>query len=55
LTWWDNGPARHIGFQPQDSSEPYRAALETRQPHIDLSQATAMYQGGAFVGMGPFE
>ncbi len=55
LSWWDNGPARHIGFQPQDSSEPYRAALETRQPHIDLNQATALYQGGAFVGMGPFD
>jgi hypothetical protein len=27
-TWWDNGRARHVGYRPQDSSEPFRAALE---------------------------
>ena len=32
-TWWDNTPARHIGFRPQDSSEPFRAAKEAAQPH----------------------
>ena len=54
-TWWDNTPARHIGFRPHDSSEPFRAALEARQPAIDLSDPAALYQGGAFVRMGPFE
>ena len=54
LTWWDNTPARHIGFVPQDSSEPFRAALESRQPHIDPAQPAAKYQGGAFVIKGPF-
>jgi uronate dehydrogenase len=53
-TWWDNTPARHIGFRPQDSSERFRAALEARQPHIDPTQPAALYQGGSFVTRGPF-
>ena len=53
--WWDNTTARHIGFRPQDSSEPYRAAVEARQPSLDLHDPAVTYQGGAFVRMGPFE
>jgi uronate dehydrogenase len=53
--WWDNTRAAHIGFRPQDSSEPFRAALETKQPTIDLSDPAAIYQGGAFVRTGPFD
>ena len=52
--WWDNGRARHVGYRPQDSSEPYRAALEARQPHVDPTQPAALYQGGGFVTKGPF-
>jgi uronate dehydrogenase len=54
-TWWDNTPARHIGYRPQDSSEPYRAAREAAQPALDLKDPAVIYQGGAFVRMGPFE
>ncbi|MCE2689279.1 MAG: NAD(P)-dependent oxidoreductase [Rubrivivax sp.] len=54
LTWWDNTSARHVGFRPQDSSEPFRAAVEARQQHIDLSDPAAHCQGGGFVKMGPF-
>ena len=54
-TWWDNTSARHIGFRPQDSSERFRAALEAKQPTIDLSDPASIYQGGAFVRTGPFE
>jgi uronate dehydrogenase len=54
-TWWDNTPARHLGFRPQDSSEPFRAAKETAQPTPDLKDPAVIYQGGAFVHMGPFE
>ena len=54
-TWWDNTSARHVGYRPQDSSEPFRAATEARQPTIDLSDPAAVYQGGAFVTRGPFE
>ena len=53
--WWDNTSARHIGFRPQDSSERFRAALEAKQPTINLNDPTATYQGGAFVRIGPFE
>ena len=54
-TWWDNTPARHIGYRPQDSAEPFRAAVEARQPQIDITQPTALYQGGGFVTKGPFD
>lgn len=53
-TWWDNTSARHLGWRPLDSSEPFRAAAEARQPHIDLSDPAAVYQGGGFVKQGPF-
>ena len=54
-TWWDNTAARHIGYRPQDSSEPFRAAAEARQPVIDPTDPVALYQGGAFVTKGPYE
>ena len=54
LTWWDNTPARHIGYRPQDSSEPFRAAIEARQPKIDFTQPAALHQGGGFVTKGPY-
>ena len=38
-TWWDNTPARHLGFRPQDSSEPFRAAIEARQPALDRTDS----------------
>ena len=53
-TWWDNTPARHIGYRPQDSSEPFRASREARQPTIDPNDPAARYQGGGFVTKGPF-
>jgi uronate dehydrogenase len=52
--WWDNGKAAHLGFRPQDSSEPYRAKVEA-QPPVDPADPAAQYQGGAFVKSGPFE
>ncbi|MGV3570997.1 MAG: NAD-dependent epimerase/dehydratase family protein [Ramlibacter sp.] len=54
-TWWDNTPARHLGYRPQDSSEPFRAPAEARQPAIDPQDPTALYQGGGYVRIGPFE
>lgn len=54
-TWWDNTPARHIGFRPQDSSEPFRHATEARQAPLDHSDPAVLYQGGVFVRTGPFE
>ena len=54
-TWWDNTSARHVGYRPQDSSERFRAALEARQPTIDLSDPASIHQGGAFVRTGPLD
>lgn len=53
-TWWDNRKAAHLGFTPQDSSEPFRAAVET-QPALDPADAAVRFQGGGFVKAGPFE
>jgi uronate dehydrogenase len=52
--FWDNTSAQHVGYHPQDSSEPFRAALERAQPTIDIQHAAAKFQGGAFVNQGPF-
>jgi uronate dehydrogenase len=54
-TWWDNTLARHIGYRPQDSSDVFRAAVEARQPPLDLKDPVTLYQGGAFVTKGPYE
>ena len=42
--WWDNTPARHIDYRPQDSSEPFRADREARQPVLDLNDPATLYQ-----------
>ena len=54
LAWWDNTPARHIGYRPQDSSEPFRRAVEARQPVLDRDDPATLRQGGTFVRTGPF-
>ncbi len=53
--WYDNSKARHIGYRPHDSSDAFRAAVEARQPRIDITEPAAIYQGGGFVKQGPFE
>ena len=53
-TWWDNTSARHIGYRPLDSSEPFRADREARQPLLDPNDPVTLYQGGGFVTKGPF-
>ena len=53
-TWWDNTSARHIGYRPQDSSEPFRAAAMARQPTLDPNSPVTLYQGGGFVIKGPY-
>ena len=54
-TWWDNTPAKHLGYRPQDSSERFRSALEAKQPTLDLTDPAVQFQGGAFVRTGPFD
>jgi uronate dehydrogenase len=53
-SWWDNTPAKHIGYRPRDSAEPFRAALEAKQPRIDPTDPVAKFQGGGFCVRGPY-
>jgi uronate dehydrogenase len=53
-TWWDNRLAAHLGYQPKDTSEPWRAAIEALPP-LAADDPLRVYQGGAFVAAGPFE
>ena len=51
--WYDNAPAAHIGYVPQDSSAPYAAEIERTTPPGDPTDPAVIYQGGAFVRQGP--
>ena len=53
-SWWDNRLAAHLGFQPKDSSEQFRAKVEA-QPLPAADDPSRVYQGGAFVATGPFD
>ncbi|WP_151639453.1 NAD-dependent epimerase/dehydratase family protein [Noviherbaspirillum aerium] len=53
-SWWDNSKAAHLGWQPKDSSEPFRAKVEA-QPPVAADDPMMMYQGGRFVTHGPFD
>ena len=52
--WWNNRHAAHLGWQPKDSSAPFRAAVE-QQPMPDPNDPATIFQGGAFVRTGPFD
>ena len=51
--WWDNRHAAHLGYQPKDTSEVFRAAVEAK-PAPSADDPSMVYQGGAFVAAGPF-
>lgn len=53
-TWWDNSKAAHLGFQPKDSSEPWRAQVESLPP-VAPDDPVAIYQGGRFPMTGIME
>ena len=55
IRWWDNRLAAHLGYRPKDSSEPWRAELETKQPVLDSQDPTRLYHGGVFVQLGPYD
>lgn len=47
--WWSNAQARHLGYQPQDDAESFRAALEAQNKTLAADDPAARYQGGTFV------
>ncbi len=55
VTWWDNSPANHIGYVPQDSADVFREAMYAKTPEPDLSSPTVQFQGGGYVAMGPYK
>lgn len=52
--WWDNRLAAHLGFEPKQSSEQFRAKVESAPP-LPPDDPALVFQGGAFVKTGPFE
>ena len=52
---WRNPEAAKIGWAPRDTSEPFRAAVEARQPVPDPNDVQNRYHGGKFTQDGPFE
>lgn len=48
----DNRGAGHLGFVPQDSSEPFRAMVEAGTPVTDPTKPSAKYLGGWFCELG---
>jgi len=52
---WRNPNAARIGWTPRDSSEPFRAAVEARQPVPDPNDVQNRFHGGKFTQDGPFE
>lgn len=54
-TWWDNTSARHLGFRPQNTSQPFREALEAKPPELGPDDPAVRFQGGGFVTRGPYD
>ena len=53
-SWWNNRLAAHLGFAPKDNTERFRARIEAEQP-LDPGDPAAVYHGGAYTAMGPFD
>ncbi len=48
----DNRLAAHLGFHPQDNTEPFRSAVEARTPLPDPAAPAVQALGGWFVELG---
>ena len=52
-TWWNNQGAAHLGFKPQDNTEPYRATIEATTP-LPVDHPARVYMGGMYTVAGPY-
>ncbi len=50
--WWDNSEASFLGWQPKDSSEPYREKMERQTLAPDGDDPAVIFQGGKFASAG---
>lgn len=55
VTWWDNSGAKHVGYQPQDSSDQFREEIYAKTTSPDLKNPAHTSHGGGFVVQGPYE
>lgn len=53
--WWDNTHAAFLGWEPQDSSESFRAQIEAAHPRPDWDDPAVRYHGGTYAKVGHFE
>lgn len=51
-TWWDNREVAYLGWQPRDSSEPFRARLDAEMEPPGGDDPRSVYQGGMFCADG---
>jgi uronate dehydrogenase len=51
--WWSDEGWERLGYQPQDSAEPWRETRAHLGPPAESPMARL--QGGSFLGLGPFE
>ena len=54
-SWWDNREVAYLGWQPKDSSEPFRAKLDAEMERPSADDPRAFYQGGLFCSDGIHE
>jgi len=54
-SWWDNSLAAHIGWKPQDSSQPFASKAHIVAQVDDPEDPAVKFQGGAFAAAGHFE
>jgi uronate dehydrogenase len=52
---WRNPDAAKIAWAPEDGSEPFRAAVEAREPKPDPDDVQNRFHGGRFTQDGPFD
>lgn len=51
--WWDIGPARALGYRPEDDSERYAAEIEATEEN-EASRHERQYVGGSFIAAEKF-
>lgn len=54
-SWWDNSRAAHLGFVPRDAADVQRERVEASTPPLSAGDPAGIYQGGAFVALGPYD
>lgn len=48
--WWDDGPGRALGYEPQDDAEAYAAEVIAEHGSPDMDDVTEAFVGGEYAG-----